>query len=162
MEFRSRRPARGGKGIAHPVAMENELASLSIRQIVDLLAMERHPTAGWFVLHYSDSEIWGRPKFSSIYYLLAGNEPMPLHKTDGIEVWHYHMGAPAEFVVTNGRRMYVTSTLGNDLALGHRPQLAVPAYLWQSCRSLGDWTLLGCTASPGFSPRANLVISTDD
>ncbi|MEE4452120.1 cupin domain-containing protein [Novosphingobium resinovorum] len=135
---------------------------LDLKQIIETLAMERHPTAGWYAPHYSDSEIWGRPKFSSIYYLLAGDEPMPSHKTDGIEVWHFHMGAPAQFTVTNGSHMQMTSTLGTDLALGQRPQIAVPAYLWQSCRSLGAWTLLGCTAAPGFSPRASTVIDAED
>ena len=138
--------------------MTNEISSLSIREVITLFSMERHPTSGWFVTHYSDSEIWGRSHFSSIYYLLPGDEPMPLHKTGGIEVWHYYMGAPAEFVVTNGSQMQITSTLGIDVVGGQRPQLAVPAHLWQSCRSLGDWTLLGCTASPGFSPRANYII----
>ena len=27
---------------------------------------------------------------------------------------------------------------------------AVPAHAWQSARSLGPWTLLGCTVAPGF------------
>jgi len=26
----------------------------------------------------------------------------------------------------------------------------VPANAWQSARSLGDWTLVGCTVSPAF------------
>lgn len=143
--------------------MEDQLSDqLDIRDIIDLLAMERHPTAGWFALHYSDSEVWGRPKFSSIYYLLSGDEPIPLHKTDAMEVWHYYIGAPAEFVVTTGGEARVTSVLGRDLARGQQLQLAVPAYLWQSCRSVGDWTLLGCTASPGFSPRSTFVINAHD
>lgn len=142
--------------------MIKEKDVLGIRDIIEIFAMERHPTAGWISPHYSDSEIWGRPKLSSIYYLLAGDEPMPLHKIDAIEVWHHYMGAPAEFVVTNGNRMHVTSILGDDFAQGQRPQVAVPAYLWQSCRSLGDWTLLGCTASPGYSPRATFVMDVEN
>lgn len=138
--------------------MMNELSSLSLREIIDLFSMERHPRSGWFSPHYSDSEIWGRAKLSSIYYLLPGDEPMLLHKSDAIEVWNYHMGAPAEFIVSNGSQMQVTSMLGCDLLGGQRPQMAVPAYLWQSCRSMGDWTLLGCTASPGFSPRSTFVM----
>jgi predicted cupin superfamily sugar epimerase len=141
--------------------MNDEAARHSIREIIEAFAMERHPTAGWFSPHYSDSEIWGRPKLSAIYYLIAGDEPMPLHKIDGIEIWHYYMGAPAEFVVTNRSRMNMTSTLGRDFTLGQQPQLAVPAYLWKSCRSLGEWTLMGCTASPGFSPRTPLIIDAN-
>jgi len=30
------------------------------------------------------------------------------------------------------------------------PQLIVPPGAWQSARSLGDYTLVGCTVSPGF------------
>jgi predicted cupin superfamily sugar epimerase len=135
---------------------------MDIRDIVRTFAMERHPTAGWYAPHYSDSELRGRPKLSSIYYLLAGDEPLPQHRTNAIEVWHYYMGAPAEFIVSNGSRMTMTSVLGTDFTQGHRPQLAVPAHLLQSGRSLGKWTLLGCTASPGFSPRAAYVMDAEN
>ena len=43
-----------------------------------------------------------------------------------------------------------TLTLGNDLAAGERPQGVVPAHAWQAARSLGEWTLVGCTVAPGF------------
>ena len=133
----------------------------SLREIIDALAMERHPTAGWYSAHYSGSELLGRPKLSSIHYLLAGVEPMPRHKLDATEIWHFSMGAPAEFTVTGADETTLTTVLGTDLSAGQRPQLAVPAYLWQSCRSLGAWTLLGCTASPGFSQRSAVVIRAD-
>lgn len=141
--------------------MQQSTEALDIRRIIETFAMERHPTAGWYSPHYSDSELWGRPKLSSIYYLLAGDEPLPLHRTGAIEIWHYYMGAPAEFVVSNGGRMKVTSAVGIDLAAGQQPQLAVPAHLWQSARSLGEWTLLGCTASPGFTAREAFVMDAD-
>ena len=135
---------------------------MGIKDIIRAFGMERHQTAGWFSLHYSDNELIGRPKFSSIYYLMPGDEPMPLHKADGVEVWHYYMGAPAEFVVTNGSRTTEVSLLGRDLAAGQRPQLAVPAYFWESGRSLGDWTLLGCTLSPGYSSQASQLMESED
>jgi uncharacterized protein len=40
--------------------------------------------------------------------------------------------------------------LGNDLAAGQRPQGVVPPGGWQAARSLGEWTLVGCTVAPGF------------
>ncbi len=141
--------------------MTHEAVNPGLREIIETFAMERHHTAGWMSPHYSDSEIWGRSKLSSMYYLLSSDEPMPLHKLDGVEVWHYYMGAPAEFTVTNGSRMQEVSLLGCDIAAGQRPQLAVPAYVWQSCRSLGDWTLLGCTMSPGYSPRATFIMDAE-
>jgi hypothetical protein len=40
--------------------------------------------------------------------------------------------------------------LGANLLAGEHPQGLVPAGAWQSARSLGAWTLLGCTVAPGF------------
>ena len=40
--------------------------------------------------------------------------------------------------------------LGSDLSSGERPQAIVPAQAWQTAKSLGDWTLAGCTVAPGF------------
>lgn len=139
-----------------------DLSPLAIGDIISLFCMERHPTAGWYALHYSDSEMIGRPQLSAIYHLIAGDEPLPAHKSDATEVWSHYLGAPALFSVTDGSRMEIASTLGRDLAGGERPQIAIPAYLWRSCRSLGDWTLLGCTAAPGFSPRAAAILALDD
>ena len=33
---------------------------------------------------------------------------------------------------------------------GERPQAIVPAQAWQAAETTGDWTLVGCTVSPGF------------
>ncbi len=44
----------------------------------------------------------------------------------------------------------IEQVLGIDLAAGERPQIVVPAGWWQSARSLGEWTLVGCTVAPGF------------
>ena len=132
------------------------------RQIIAAFGLERHHAAGWYAPHYGDGDGWGRPRLSSIYRLLTGDEPLPLHKLDGVEIWHYFMGAPAEIVVMNALGQRETSMLGCDFRAGQRPQLAVPAYMWQACRSLGDWTLFGCTMSPGYSTRAAVMLDADD
>jgi predicted cupin superfamily sugar epimerase len=33
---------------------------------------------------------------------------------------------------------------------GELPQAIVQPHEWQSAKSLGDWTLVGCTVSPAF------------
>ena len=43
-----------------------------------------------------------------------------------------------------------TKILGPDLAKSHSPQLLVNKNLWQSAETTGDYTLVGCTVSPGF------------
>lgn len=142
--------------------MKNKQSDLSLQDIIRMFAMERHHISGWYSPHYSDNEARGRPKFTSLYFALSGDEPYPVHKLDGIEVWHYYAGAPAEMVVSNGGQSQQISLLGVDLLAGQRPQLAVPAYFWHSCRSLGDWTLLGCTMTPGYSPQAAYLVNAED
>ena len=41
-------------------------------------------------------------------------------------------------------------TLGDDLTAGAEPQAVVPARAWQAARTLGAWTLVGCTVAPAF------------
>jgi len=43
-----------------------------------------------------------------------------------------------------------TLMLGADILGGQRPQAIIPANWWQSAETLGDYTLVGCTVSPGF------------
>jgi hypothetical protein len=40
--------------------------------------------------------------------------------------------------------------LGPDFSRGEVPQIVVPKGVWQSARSLGVFTLVGCTVAPGF------------
>ena len=40
--------------------------------------------------------------------------------------------------------------LGNDLEALHYPQVVVPTGAWQAARTLGAYTLVGCTVAPGF------------
>jgi predicted cupin superfamily sugar epimerase len=40
--------------------------------------------------------------------------------------------------------------LGPDLAAGQRPQVVVPAGVWQAARPRGSWSLAGCTVAPAF------------
>ena len=41
--------------------------------------------------------------------------------------------------------------LGPDWLRGEHPHALVPAGACQTARSLGAWTLMGCTVAPGFN-----------
>ena len=70
---------------------------------------------------------------------------------DSAEIWHHYAGADLELqVAATDAGPVERLRLGTDLASGARPQLVVPPHAWQSARSLGAWTLVGCTVSPGF------------
>ncbi|HMH65485.1 MAG TPA: cupin domain-containing protein, partial [Rhizomicrobium sp.] len=82
---------------------------------------------------------------TAIYFLLKAGEMSRWHRVDAAEVWHFYEGAPLELRI--GKQTYV---LGADIDAAQAPQVVVPPGEWQSARSLGDYTLVGCTVAPGF------------
>ncbi|QQR40970.1 cupin domain-containing protein [Devosia rhizoryzae] len=120
------------------------------QEIIATLGMERHPEGGWYVQTFEDvAGPDGRARSTAIYYLLETGDRSHWHRVDAVEVWHWHAGAPLELGIA-GDGGVVRHVLGADLARGERPQAVVPEAAWQSARSLGDWTLVGCTVAPGF------------
>ena len=122
--------------------------------IIRTLELKPHPEGGWYAETHRipDPHDHGhRSPGTAIYYLLGEGERSHWHKVDATEIWHYYAGAPLELslAVTEISRPK-TRILGPDLAVGQRPQLIVPPHHWQAARTLGAWTLVGCTVSPGF------------
>lgn len=123
---------------------------LAARDVIYTLGMERHPEGGWYAETFVDIEgETARAHSTAIYYLLEAGELSHWHRVDAVEVWHYYAGAPIELNLSEGISVD-RKVLGSDLAAGQRPQVVVPRDVWQSARSLGDWTLVGCTVAPGF------------
>lgn len=113
--------------------------------------MKPHPEGG----HYcetlrAEAADGARPSGTAIYYLLAGHEAGHWHRVDADEIWHWYAGAPLALSVSQTGPGQEVRYLGHDLAGGQRPQIVVPKHWWQSAHSLGEWTLAGCTVSPGF------------
>ena len=125
-------------------------AQLSAAEVIRLLGLRPHPEGGHFRETFRDTAQGrdGRAASTAIYFLLAAGEVSRWHRIDAVEVWHWYAGAPLLLSIADGRRRDVR--LGSGLAGGERPQAIVPAGAWQQARSLGDWTLVGCTVAPGF------------
>lgn len=116
-----------------------------------MLGLEPHIEGGWFAETFCDTRTSeGRSRSTAIYYLLKKGEESVWHTVDAVEVWHYYAGAPLALRTAAPKGEARRHILGPDLAAGERPQLAVPQGVWQAARSLGDWTLVGCTVAPGF------------
>ena len=123
-------------------------APITAEEIIDLLGLEPHPEGGRFV------ETWrapsgGRSPGTAIYFLLRAGERSHWHRVDAAEVWHHYAGAPLRLSISD-EVTTDTHVLGTDLRAGERPQAVVPADAWQAAETLGAWTLVGCTVSPGF------------
>jgi predicted cupin superfamily sugar epimerase len=125
--------------------------ALAASDVIAMLGLKPHPEGGHFAETFRDprSVGGGRAASTAIYYLLARGERSHWHRVDAAELWHYYAGAPLELSVA-GAAGLDTMRLGAALDRGERPQAVVPARVWQAARSLGDWTLVGCTVAPGF------------
>lgn len=121
-------------------------------EIIRLLELAPHPEGGHYRESFRDDPgPDGRSRSTAIYFLLRSREVSRWHRIDAVEVWHWYAGAPLELRIGQDRATSTSHRLGPPLPAGQRPQIVVPAYAWQSARSLGAWTLVGCTVAPGFT-----------
>jgi predicted cupin superfamily sugar epimerase len=128
-------------------AIEDHAADAAIRA----LELKPHPEGGWYAETWRAVSAGGeRPAGSAIYYLLRLGERSHWHRVDAAEAWHHYAGDPLELRISRAGRTLETIALGDDLAAGERPQAVVPAGAWQAARSLGAWSLVGCTVAPAF------------
>ena len=125
---------------------------MTAAEIIATLGMQPHPEGGHFVETFRDPEgdETGRSHSTAIYFLLQAGERSHWHRVDAIEIWHHYAGAPLELSISPDGVASETEVLGPDVAAGERPQLVVPKDHWQAARSLGEWTLVGCTVAPAF------------
>ena len=128
------------------------ISGLSAGEVVKLLEMEPHPEGGFYRETFRDSRCdeTGRAASTAIYYLLPGGAVSAWHRVDAVEIWHWYAGGPLVLSLSETEGTRKDITLGPDLAGGERPQGVVPRHAWQSAKSLGPWTLVGCTVAPGF------------
>ena len=119
-------------------------------EIIALLALAPHPEGGWYRQTWI-AEDGPRASGTCIYFLLRADETSHWHKVDATEIWHWYAGAPLVLSLAKSEAGPASDhLLGSDLGNGALPQIIVPPHHWQKARSTGDWTLVGCTVSPGF------------
>jgi predicted cupin superfamily sugar epimerase len=116
-------------------------------RIIAALGLEPHPEGGWY------RQTWvgpgeARASGTAILFLLKAGERSHWHRVDADEIWIFNAGAP--LMLSLGREVAREVMMGPDVLRGQQVQQVVPAGWWQAARSLGDWTLVTCTVSPGF------------
>ena len=117
-------------------------------QIIARLALQPHPEGGWYRQTWIGPEVAGRASGTAILFLLQAGEVSHWHRVDADEIWLWHAGAPLTLSIGQDRASH--HQLGPDVLAGEAPQIVVPAGHWQAARSLGAYTLVSCTVSPGF------------
>ncbi|MFD8496927.1 cupin domain-containing protein [Amycolatopsis sp. NPDC059657] len=115
-------------------------------EIIDHLGLVPLPVeGGLFAQSHRSSEA------SAIYYLLVPPATSARHRLDRLEIWVFHGGAPVAMTLEHPDGRVSRVTLGLDVATGQRPQVVVPAGVWQSASSLGAWSLMGTVVVPPYT-----------
>lgn len=120
--------------------------------LIAALGLRPHPEGG----HYRETDRAPpaagetRGATTAIFFLLRKGARSHWHRVDAVEIWHWYAGAPLALEIAEPGASCRTIMLGADFGAGQTPQGIVPAHAWQAARSLGEWTLVGCTVSPAI------------
>lgn len=113
---------------------------------IDHLGLEPLPVEGgrW-------AQSWRDETASSIYYLLVAPETSAPHRLDRLEIYAHHAGAAVRMLLLFPDGRVSRPVLGPDVAAGERPQVVVPAGVWQASFSTGEWSLAGTVVVPPYT-----------
>ena len=142
-----------------------------IEEIIKNLALEAHPEGGYFKETYrSKGEInndnlspnyEGKRNYSTcIYFMLTSDTFSAFHKINQDEIWHFYDGAPILLHTISESGIHDEFVIGRDFSKGQSPQLVVPGGHCFAAKVINktnnesatkiDYSLVGCTVSPGF------------
>jgi predicted cupin superfamily sugar epimerase len=127
------------------------------RELIASLGLQPHPEGGFYrEIHRSTQTVTRggdgavRSGLTSIYYLLTGPERGAWHRVSSDEVWHFYEGAALELCIASPDAASIAAHRLGPLGSGAAPVAIVAAGHWQAARSLGDYSLVGCSVGPGF------------
>ena len=121
-------------------------------QIIAELGLHPHPEGGWYRQTWVGPDLHigtgTRASGTAILFLLKAGERSHWHRVDADEIWIWNAGAP--LMLSLGETVARDIRMGPDVLGDDQAQAVVPAGHWQAARSLGAWSLVTCTVSPGF------------
>ncbi len=126
-----------------------------VLELIRLHELAPHPEGGHYRRVYESAkqvEVNGllRPALTSIVFLLTTGISSRWHRVDAAEVWDWQEGGALELMTFDAHTRTLSHAQLDTSARGGQLMQVVPAGIWQSARSHGDYTLLTCSVSPGF------------
>ncbi|MDH6180789.1 putative cupin superfamily sugar epimerase [Microbacteriaceae bacterium SG_E_30_P1] len=134
------------------------------QQVIDALGLTPAQTCGYVRVTYTSSlELAAhalpsplqspRPVGTALYFLVAPEAPVRLHRIRNDQLYHYYAGDPLELLLLLEDGTSSRHTIGPDILGGHNVQLLIPGGTFHTARVAGDWFLGGSTESPGVVPE---------
>jgi predicted cupin superfamily sugar epimerase len=126
-----------------------------IRPLTDKLDLEPHPEGGWYREIYRSGDrvqtVRGaRSAITVIYYLLEHSQVSRWHVVEADEIWHFYEGAPLELLAYDSESRALARCVLGSTSEDHERVAVIRKGMWQAARSLGDFSLVGCSVGPGF------------
>ncbi len=137
-----------------PIVVPNQRLVRPTRPaLAETFGLEPHPEGGWFrqtwaspvAVTLADGRV--RPTATLIYFLLPVGESSAWHRVTSDEVWLAHTGA---VTLELGGAGPTPETPTQAVVDATRPQLLVPAGVWQRTLPSDADALVSCLVSPGF------------
>jgi predicted cupin superfamily sugar epimerase len=135
-------------------------------QIILKLDLKPHPEGGFFKETYRSEGVInseslnpdyeGERSYSTcIYFLLTSEDFSAFHCIRQDEIWHFYDGSPICLHVITEDGAYSKTVVGKDIGQGQFPQIVVKGGSWFAAdvKNSEDYSLIGCTVSPGFDFR---------
>ncbi len=119
--------------------------AMNVDDVIEMLGLEPLPQEGgmW-------TQTWRDERSSAIYFVMRPGDFSALHRLPGPELWNHYAGAAVEMLLLAPDGTVSRPVLGDDLARGQRPMVAVPAGVWMAATTTGDWSLTGATLAPAY------------
>jgi predicted cupin superfamily sugar epimerase len=143
---------------AYPFFILNKHAKSWIKK----LNLDEHPEGGYFAITYKSHKIiklseynGARSLFTTIYYLLTGNQFSSFHIMKSDEIWHFYSGSSLTLHIIDSNGRLNNLVLGPNFNEGEMFQAIVKSGCWfaASVNEKKSYSLVGCTVSPGFDYR---------
>lgn len=122
------------------------------------LQLKKHPEGGYYkeVYRYNEKikiKNKNRSLYTSIYYLLEGNDFSSFHKIKSDEIWNFFTGSSITLYLINDEIKEIQKAiLGPNFDHKNHFQILIPANTWFAAKvnDKNSYSLMGCIVSPGF------------
>jgi predicted cupin superfamily sugar epimerase len=127
-----------------------------INTVIESLQLKPHPEGGFYrEMHRASSlvkEANGSTKnaYSSIYYLLSGNDFSAWHRIQSDETWFFHLGCDIAIHYFNAQNALATVQIGLE---SMQFQVTIPASTWFAAKPVraDAFCLVSCVVGPAFT-----------
>jgi predicted cupin superfamily sugar epimerase len=130
-------------------------SAMRARAVIVRLDLKPHPEGGWYREIYRSSTSvqttrGARSAITAIYYLLEREQISRWHVVEADEIWHFYEGAPLELLAYDPEPHALARHVLGNTTDDHERVAVMRQGVWQAARSLGDFSLVGCSVGPGF------------